>query len=782
MIWKFRGNKWINNYFDLLKSFYSNLNNFYKKSDEYDRKIDNLDNFNFSNGKDSINKISNVIKPVNYYITVITCHPKNLDVIFAGDNKGNIYQFDSELSNSPKKFVVGNFGISHIKFSNSGEYLSVGFKVGNVVLLDYNNLCKFCFLVEDLHNDDYFITERERKKEILSFGSIMTNNLEFYGSKSYNTISKFSETAGNSIKILSMSSYKSLRMQMIKKSVVNYNSNYGNFSGNFEQGKSRLGGSSQNYFSTLIKNYEYNFNIKNIELHNSEQYVIILFDNNSVIINRLEPNYISGIISLNNSFLEFYDIKLDPSGLYIAILSDAYTNPDIIDSYLDENVKSNQNFNNIKSNGSNKFEEGNKNNFVISNGKYNTESTKNNYNILPLTEVNFIKESVRKRSSIILYEIGTGNFVSILKNLFLISNYKFSNDGRFLCIAAESGCVTIWNTCGEVRENIFSVLEESKINNRFWDNIRIDFLQDDYNNTRKFQRNIEKDEKNEKIEEIKLTKKFNNLIEEKTEKNNNNYNTMKSSSKNKEKLTIIKPSIQKSVEKNSSSRSHLNKARISQSSAKNDTSCKSIYLNYENTLNNGNNNHSYENASQKYSNSNNINSNKFNSSGKDMIYSFSNLYKKKDLNESRNKLKNNKKYTNDFNNENIYNSPNTNNKREPIMIKSNFDYLIQNDANNNEFSQVVFPEPDDIDNLEDNKYNNLINDHRKEVNYDIDSNDSRNKMFNRENTSDQIEFIDNKIGKFEKMIGGKEKNSSIYNTPKGFSSQTDYMSGDSIDN
>ena len=160
MIWKFKGNKLINNYFDLLKIFNSNSNNFYRKSNDYESTLEEFSYF--TNGKDS-KKVSN-IATVNYYITVVTNHPKNLDIILAGDNKGNIYQFDSELSNAPKKFVVGNFGISHLKFSNSGEFLSVGFKVGNVILLDFNNLCKFCYLVEDIHNDDYHISEREKKK------------------------------------------------------------------------------------------------------------------------------------------------------------------------------------------------------------------------------------------------------------------------------------------------------------------------------------------------------------------------------------------------------------------------------------------------------------------------------------------------------------------------------------------------------------------------------------------------------------------------------------------
>jgi hypothetical protein len=109
------------------------------------------------------------------------------------------------------------------------------------------------------------------------------------------------------------------------------------------------------------------------------------------------------------------------------------------------------------------------------------------------------------------------------------------------------------------------------------------------------------------------------------------------------------------------------------------------------------------------------------------------------------------------------------------------DYLIQND--DKKFVQVVYPEPDDIDNLEDNDNNNIVNYDFRNINNndELNFNNSKNKSNMRQNTSDQIDYVDNKIGKFEKLIGGNETNSSKYNTPKGFSAPKYNISKDSMD-
>ena len=119
MIWTFRGDKWTNSYFDLLKTIDQNLNNYSFISN--DKKIKAMldsktttNNLQKSYYTDNNTKDSNENKfeQQKYYINCLALHPKFQNTFIGGDNKGNLFIFDIQLQKTVKKVVIGNFPIN----------------------------------------------------------------------------------------------------------------------------------------------------------------------------------------------------------------------------------------------------------------------------------------------------------------------------------------------------------------------------------------------------------------------------------------------------------------------------------------------------------------------------------------------------------------------------------------------------------------------------------------------------------------------------------------------
>ena len=53
--------------------------------------------------------------------------------------------------------------------------------------------------------------------------------------------------------------------------------------------------------------------------------------------------------------------------------------------------------------------------------------------------------------------------------------------GRFICVCAENGVVSVWELIKEMKENIISILLEMQKNTKFWESFRIN-----YENTKKY--------------------------------------------------------------------------------------------------------------------------------------------------------------------------------------------------------------------------------------------------------------------------------------------------------
>jgi len=171
MIWTYRGDKWTNSYFDLLKTINYNLNNFNFISN--DKKMKSLqDNksskpmqkpyYSDNNINDKYeNKIETSYSQQKYFINCLALHPKYQNTFIGGDNKGNLFVFDIVLEKSLKKFVLGNFPVNMLNFSQNGNYLAVGFETGLVMLTDYTNDFKFCLKIEDHFIDSSNVYSRK---------------------------------------------------------------------------------------------------------------------------------------------------------------------------------------------------------------------------------------------------------------------------------------------------------------------------------------------------------------------------------------------------------------------------------------------------------------------------------------------------------------------------------------------------------------------------------------------------------------------------------------------
>jgi len=110
-----------------------------------------------------------------------------------------------------------------------------------------------------------------------------------------------------------------------------------------------------------------------------------------------------------------YEIRLDPSGLYLGILTNEEISSE--DNYKYEESKK------IKHQSMISYD---KSSYMRSENKSETKSNLINQ------RNNAIKSSFSEaKSSILVYEVGTGNFVFSLGNIFRISNFKFSNDGNY---------------------------------------------------------------------------------------------------------------------------------------------------------------------------------------------------------------------------------------------------------------------------------------------------------------------------------------------------------------
>ena len=256
---EYETNKLLNSFFNL-KEILSN-NKFSSPSSN------NRNNFN-------IDKDNNMV-----YISVLKCHPIYSDKLFAGDNKGFLYLFDTKENKFQyKKLILETYEIVSLDFSPDGNLLCIGFDNGCQFLCSMKNNCQICLKL----NDDYMPVEESELRKI-------NNNVICYC-----YFFKNKEKHDNCILYLKN----------------NYTMEYCNL---YYNNNSQLN-------KRCKKSIKLNNQILDIKIHPSENYIIILNNINQIVVCQITTGKITAVIDLNNKVRNVNNIQIDRSGLFLAVL------------------------------------------------------------------------------------------------------------------------------------------------------------------------------------------------------------------------------------------------------------------------------------------------------------------------------------------------------------------------------------------------------------------------------------------------------------------------------
>jgi hypothetical protein len=98
-----------------------------------------------------------------------------------------------------------------------------------------------------------------------------------------------------------------------------------------------------------------------------------------------------------------------------------------------------------------------------------SDTNQNKPNYIKYREVDHILSNPEKTSKnrIILIEIGTGDIIGEIKNIFDISTVCVSKKGDFIILGSQKGQIGVWAVNEVIYNNISEVLAEMKINPRF---------------------------------------------------------------------------------------------------------------------------------------------------------------------------------------------------------------------------------------------------------------------------------------------------------------------------
>ena len=282
---EYETNKLLNSFFNL-KEILSN-NKFSPPSEN-----NNKNNYN-------IDKNRNMI-----YISVLKCHPVYSNKLFAGDNKGFLYLFDTKENKFQyKRLILETYEIVSLNFSPDGNILSIGFDTGCQVFCNMKNNCQICLWL----NNDYMPVE---ESELRKLNNHVICYCYFFKNKE---------------------KHENCVLYLKNNFAVEYCKLY--YDNNSKLNK------------RCLKTIKLNNQILDIKMHSSENYIIILNNINQVVICQITSGIITAVIDLNNKVKTVNNIQIDNSGLFLAVLCEFINIDDI--NYLDSNT-TNENEENIK--------------------------------------------------------------------------------------------------------------------------------------------------------------------------------------------------------------------------------------------------------------------------------------------------------------------------------------------------------------------------------------------------------------------------------------------------
>ena len=248
-----------------LTNFFFNLKNILNNNKEEEN---NNMNINFNNIYDT-------------YLTLIKFHPNDNTKLFTGDNKGFLYIFDiSKDYFKYKKYLIDNNSIEFISFSKEGNLICIGILTGKLLIFDINKnfelSIKLC---------DGYLTQNEIDFRI-SNNHIITFCYFFKKEKNKDCALFLKDNKKAEIAKLFYEK-KEDKMKLNKKKI------------------------------TLI---EFENLILDINVHISENYLVILNDKNKILVNEINSGEATAIIDLSRHFDKIYNFQIDPSGLYICLI------------------------------------------------------------------------------------------------------------------------------------------------------------------------------------------------------------------------------------------------------------------------------------------------------------------------------------------------------------------------------------------------------------------------------------------------------------------------------
>ena len=157
--------------------------------------------------------------------------------------------------------------------------------------------------------------------------------------------------------------------------------------------------------------------ILDINVHTSNNYSIILTQRRLIVVHSLSNGEVTAVIDVSSQIHNVYNFALDSSGLYLALLCD----------------------------------------------------------------VKGYKGACGKRSNVVFFEIGTGKVQCYIDGVFEMNEVMFDEYGKFVVVGVggSKGGVSLWKLPNNMRDAIYNVKEQVKVDANFWEMYEIRYDDND---------------------------------------------------------------------------------------------------------------------------------------------------------------------------------------------------------------------------------------------------------------------------------------------------------------
>jgi len=362
--------------------------------------------------------------------------------IFAGDNRGFICLYELQNGTLKQEIPVADYKIKSISFDAKGEFMGIILSSGRCLLTErQNNFRMFITLEEEsveVGNGPFFRAIKLLESESGNYLDFAKNTSKFIKQNSLNFQSQSMYYA--ELESARKQDYGSNLSDLSKKSTTNELRVLTTYSPNtlrLHQITRNLNGLN----SLVAVNYTIDGVIKDFDIHVSKEYLLVLSSLGYVNIFNIASGELKAVLAVN---INCSKMKIDPSGLYVAIASD-YLHSDEV--------------NDMKQRSSSKTDS----TYSFAKQRPNSLSDRKN---------------LSDQSVITFYEIWTGEFVGATRKISKITSLEFSAKGNYLAAGSYEGLMTVLALEKSLQANVREALEGVQSNPDFWSNFPL-FAQDD---------------------------------------------------------------------------------------------------------------------------------------------------------------------------------------------------------------------------------------------------------------------------------------------------------------